>query len=123
MTCSSSIGLLICFGFGAKSIATQLCKQNVRMDITDRVIDQIVTQCKEKGFVVMPQLASFMAKGIIMDNRLGFNVDTELNATQLGELVSIAVDKLSQNDSPQLETVKMQVSIMSAKEQMRLDSE
>jgi hypothetical protein len=92
------------------------------MDITDRVIDQIVVICKEKGFAVLPQLAAFMAKGIIMDNSLGFNVNMELSATQLGELVNIAVYKLAQNDSPQLETVKMQVAIMSAKEQITLEA-
>jgi hypothetical protein len=93
------------------------------MDITERVIDQIVLQCKERGFAIMPQLALFMAKGIIMDNTLGFNVDSELDAVQLGELVKIAVAKLSQSDSPQLETVKMQVAVMSAKEQLRQEAE
>lgn len=59
------------------------------MDITQKVIDRIVSQCKEKGFVIDPHLALFMAKSVIMNDSLGFNVNTDLSIPQLDKLIKV----------------------------------
>lgn len=90
------------------------------MDITHDIIARIVTKCKEKGIDVSPQLAAFYAKSLVLTK---FSTDVELSSKKIESLIEMAVEALTQGDSPKLETVKMQVAVATAKEEWNVQKQ
>jgi len=78
------------------------------------VTTAIQSACARKGIEVSPTLAAFISRTIIYDNPKRFILDKSLRNEDLTELVNLAVERLSEKDSPSLETLKMQVAFDSA---------
>jgi hypothetical protein len=87
------------------------------MDVTEKVIDDILFQCKNKGFLIMPQLAAFIAKSLVLNKKFGSNHTVSPSLIQ--ELIQTAVVKLTNTDSPSMETIKLQVAVVNARQQLK----
>ncbi|XP_022593546.1 cilia- and flagella-associated protein 206 [Seriola dumerili] len=73
------------------------------------IIREIVQQCAERGHVVSDTLAAFMVKSVVLDPRHGFNVDRTLTKQDVHKLEELCLDRLMEDCSPSLDTIKMQV--------------
>ncbi|XP_023254504.1 cilia- and flagella-associated protein 206, partial [Seriola lalandi dorsalis] len=73
------------------------------------IIREIVQQCAERGHVVSDTLAAFMVKSVVLDPRHGFNVDRTLTKQDVQKLEELCLDRLMEDCSPSLDTIKMQV--------------
>ena len=52
---------------------------------------------------------------MVLENAAKFPLDKELNESDVQELIKMACERLCEEDSPPLETVKMQVAIDAAR--------
>lgn len=75
----------------------------------DRVIQRIIEGCSYRGITVTEALATFMARVVIENDPVQFAPDAELRRSDVECLISLCVDRLCENDSPAMETIKMQV--------------
>eukprot|EP00998_Keelungia_sp_KM082_P008056 NODE_423_length_1967_cov_62.454348_g416_i0.p1 GENE.NODE_423_length_1967_cov_62.454348_g416_i0~~NODE_423_length_1967_cov_62.454348_g416_i0.p1 ORF type:complete len:601 (+),score=159.71 NODE_423_length_1967_cov_62.454348_g416_i0:65-1867(+) len=82
-------------------------------DITTSLIQEIVSQCQKKGFVVSPQLAAFFVKTKLVAVEQDETGAIELTAGQVENLVKLAVERLTRSDDPGLESFKMQAAVLS----------
>jgi len=85
------------------------------MDISQTIVQEIVSQCGRHGFVVSGSLARFFLEAqLLADEKDGPVV--ELAPERIESLVDNSVKKLTESDSPSLETFKLQASVMSMKQ-------
>eukprot|EP01086_Lenisia_limosa_P016080 TRINITY_DN5633_c0_g1_i1.p1 TRINITY_DN5633_c0_g1~~TRINITY_DN5633_c0_g1_i1.p1 ORF type:complete len:602 (+),score=106.04 TRINITY_DN5633_c0_g1_i1:106-1911(+) len=72
----------------------------------------IKTKCEQRGVTVEDTLTSFVIKSVVLDERYAgkFPLDDELSEDQIIELSDICVDRLTRENSPALETIKMQMA-------------
>lgn len=75
----------------------------------DRVIQRIIEGCSYRGITVTEALVTFMARVVIENDPVQFAPDAELRRSDLESLISLCIDRLCENDSPAMETIKMQV--------------
>eukprot|EP00656_Telonema_subtile_P007521 TRINITY_DN13528_c0_g1_i2.p1 TRINITY_DN13528_c0_g1~~TRINITY_DN13528_c0_g1_i2.p1 ORF type:complete len:444 (-),score=119.86 TRINITY_DN13528_c0_g1_i2:113-1444(-) len=80
------------------------------MEGIQRVVSDLVRTCREKKIDVSETLAAFMARAVILDRPEQFTPDKPLNAEDIEALIEICVERLGQADSPDLETVRLQVA-------------
>lgn len=59
------------------------------MDVTENVINDILAHCKNLGHIVMPQLATFVAKTLMMNSTLGYTENGYMSANTIQELVKV----------------------------------
>ena len=77
----------------------------------EKVISEVIKQCKTSGGGdVTPTLAAFVARTVIYENADMFQMDQEMTETDIEDLVDMCVQKLCVQDSPSLETIKIQVA-------------
>ncbi|XP_056284443.1 cilia- and flagella-associated protein 206 [Pseudoliparis swirei] len=77
--------------------------------VIKNIILEIVHESAARGHVVSDTLAAFMVKAVVLDPRNGFNVDRTLTIQDVQKLQELCLDKLSEQCSPSLDTIKMQV--------------
>ncbi|ELU04875.1 hypothetical protein CAPTEDRAFT_163417 [Capitella teleta] len=77
--------------------------------VIKNIIREIAQECTGKGQAVSETLVAFMVKAVVLDPRNEFNVDRTLTKEDVQKLIKICVEKLMDNRSPALDTVKMQV--------------
>ncbi|KAM6905727.1 cilia- and flagella-associated protein 206 [Lycodopsis pacificus] len=80
-----------------------------RASVIKDVVGEIVQQCALRGHVVTDTLVAFMVKAVVLDPRNGFNVDGTLTKQDVQKLEELCLDKLTDQCSPSLDTIKMQV--------------
>ncbi|KAK0155649.1 Cilia- and flagella-associated protein 206 [Merluccius polli] len=62
-----------------------------------------------RGRPASETLVAFMVKAVVLDPKNEFNVDRTLTRQDVRQLVEVCVDKLTEEGSPALDTIKMQV--------------
>ncbi|XP_046877984.1 cilia- and flagella-associated protein 206 [Hypomesus transpacificus] len=77
--------------------------------VIKNIIREIAQECAGKGHAVLETLVAFMVKAVVLDPRNQFNVDRTLTKQDVRKLVELCVDKLMDQGSPTLDTIKMQV--------------
>ncbi|XP_072551234.1 cilia- and flagella-associated protein 206 [Salminus brasiliensis] len=77
--------------------------------VIKNIIREIAQQCASKGQTVSETLVAFMVKAVVLDPRNLFNVDRTLTKQDVQKLIELCVDKLLDQRSPALDTIKMQV--------------
>ncbi|TDH00149.1 hypothetical protein EPR50_G00184970 [Perca flavescens] len=77
--------------------------------VIKNIISEIVQECAVRGHVVSETLVAFMVKAVVLDPRNGFNVDRLLTKQDVQKLVKLCLEKLTEQCSPSLDTIKMQV--------------
>lgn len=80
------------------------------MEGIQRVVSDMVRACREKKIEVSETLAAFMARAVILDRPERFTPDKPLNEEDIKALIEICVERLGQTDSPDLQTVRLQVA-------------
>ncbi|KAM3843299.1 cilia- and flagella-associated protein 206-like, partial [Diretmus argenteus] len=78
-------------------------------NVIKNIIREIEQECAVKGRAVSETLVAFMVKVVVLDPRNEFNVDRKLTKKDVQKLVELCVDKLLEEWSPALDTIKMQV--------------
>nr|XP_046228182.1 cilia- and flagella-associated protein 206 [Scatophagus argus] len=73
------------------------------------IIREIVQECAVRGHAVSDALVTFMVKAVVLDPRNSFNVDRTLTKQDVQKLIELCLDKLTEECSPSLDTIKMQV--------------
>jgi hypothetical protein len=84
------------------------------MDEIRATVNEIVAQCKAKEVAVSETLAAFVARTVINENTSQFRMDKDMTEDDMQELVRLSVERMSEVDSPSLETIKMQVAFDTA---------
>ncbi|KAK7499331.1 hypothetical protein BaRGS_00009306 [Batillaria attramentaria] len=77
--------------------------------VIKNIIREISQECASKGQAVSETLVAFMVKAVVLDPDNEFNVDRTLTKDDVQKLIRLCVERLMDNRSPALETVKMQV--------------
>ncbi|CAJ1077515.1 cilia- and flagella-associated protein 206 isoform X1 [Xyrichtys novacula] len=78
-------------------------------NLIKNIIREIVRECALRGHTVSDTLVAFMVKAVVLDPRNGFNVDRTLTKQDVQKLEELCLDKLTEDCSPSLDTIKMQV--------------
>ena len=73
------------------------------------VVDEIVARCGTRGEAATPTLAAFVVRAIIMGNPSTFQMDKDLTADEVENLVTLCVNKICSNNDPAIDTIKLQV--------------
>ncbi|XP_073673191.1 cilia- and flagella-associated protein 206 [Garra rufa] len=73
------------------------------------IIREIAQTCLSRGQTLTETLIAFMVKAVVLDPRNHFNVDRTLTKQDVQKLIELCVDKLMDQTSPTLNTIKMQV--------------
>lgn len=73
------------------------------------IIREIASECAGKGQAVSETLVAFVVKAVVLNPSNGFNVDRTLTKDDVQRLISLCVNRLLENLSPSLDTIKMQV--------------
>tara|TARA_B110001452_G_scaffold158162_1_gene131645 strand:+ start:127 stop:594 length:468 start_codon:yes stop_codon:yes gene_type:complete len=87
------------------------------MEAIRRIVHEIVFMCRVRNVSVSDTLAAFMARAVVLENAAQFPLDKELNENDVQDLIKMATERLLTQDSPSLETVKMQVGFDTARVQ------
>ncbi|XP_039638694.1 cilia- and flagella-associated protein 206 isoform X3 [Perca fluviatilis] len=77
--------------------------------VIKNIISEIAQECAVRGHVVSETLVAFTVKAVVLDPRNGFNVDRLLTKQDVQKLVELCLEKLMEQCSPSLDTIKMQV--------------
>jgi hypothetical protein len=85
------------------------------MDAIRRIVQEIKFICRVRGVQASDTLSAFMARAVVLENASKFPLDKELNESDVQELIKMACERLCEEDSPPLETVKMQVALDAAR--------
>ena len=85
------------------------------MEAIRRIVQEIVFMCRVRNVQVSDTLAAFMARAVVLENTAQFPLDKELNENDVQELIKLSTERLVEQDSPSLETVKMQVGFDTAR--------
>ena len=86
----------------------------VAMDEIQKIVFEIADRCGRRRIPVNDMLAAFVAKTVILESPERFQLDRPLQAQDVEELVGLAVERLSKEDDPALETLRMQVAFDAA---------
>ena len=81
------------------------------MEAIRRIVQEIKFICRVRSVQVSDTLSAFMARAVVLENAAKFPLDKELNESDVQELIKMACERLCEEDSPPLETVKMQVAL------------
>uniref|UniRef100_A0A8C2BB46 Cilia- and flagella-associated protein 206 n=1 Tax=Cyprinus carpio TaxID=7962 RepID=A0A8C2BB46_CYPCA len=73
------------------------------------IIREIAQTCLSRGQSLSETLIAFMVKAVVLDPRNQFNVDRTLTKQDVQKLIELCVDRLMDQTSPTLNTIKMQV--------------
>ncbi|XP_051954118.1 cilia- and flagella-associated protein 206 [Xyrauchen texanus] len=73
------------------------------------IIREIAQSCSSRGQTLSETLIAFMVKAVVLDPRNHFNVDKTLTKQDVQKLIELCVDRLMDQNSPTLNTIKMQV--------------
>ncbi|XP_077075669.1 cilia- and flagella-associated protein 206 [Siphateles boraxobius] len=73
------------------------------------IIREIAQTCLSRGQTLSETLIAFMVKAVVLDPRNQFNVDRTLTKEDVQKLIELCVDRLMDQASPTLNTIKMQV--------------
>ncbi|KAK7133614.1 hypothetical protein R3I94_015474 [Phoxinus phoxinus] len=73
------------------------------------IIREIAQTCLSRGQTLSETLIAFMVKAVVLDPRNHFNVDRTLTKQDVQKLIELCVDRLVDQASPTLNTIKMQV--------------
>ncbi|KAG9347408.1 hypothetical protein JZ751_004975, partial [Albula glossodonta] len=73
------------------------------------IIREVALECAGKGQTVSETLVAFMVKAVVLDPRNQFNVDRALTDNDVRNLIELCVARLLDEESPALDTIKMQV--------------
>jgi len=87
------------------------------MEAIKRIVQEIGFMCRVRGVVVSDTLGAFMARAVVLENAAQFPLDKELNEADVQDLIKMSTEKLLEQNSPALETVKMQVGFDTARVQ------
>ena len=87
------------------------------MDITQTIVQEIVSQCGRHGFVVSASLAHFYLKAQLLKDEKDAAKTVELSPERIEALVDKAVVNLTKSDCPSLETFKLQASVTTMKQE------
>ena len=85
------------------------------MEAIRRIVQEIRFICRVRSVQVSDTLSAFMARAVVLENASKFPLDKELNESDVQELIKLACERLCEEDSPPLETVKMQVALDAAR--------
>ena len=85
------------------------------MEAIRRIVQEIKFICRVRSVQVSDTLSAFMARAVVLENAAKFPLDKELNESDVQELIKMACERLCEEDSPPLETVKMQVALDAAR--------
>ncbi|KAJ9469836.1 hypothetical protein DIPPA_27757 [Diplonema papillatum] len=85
------------------------------MDITQTIVQEVVSQCGRRGFVVSASLARFYIIMQLLLEEKDASRAVELPPERIEALVDSAVVTLTRSDCPSLETFKLQASITTTK--------
>uniref|UniRef100_A0A8C4RQ69 Cilia- and flagella-associated protein 206 n=1 Tax=Erpetoichthys calabaricus TaxID=27687 RepID=A0A8C4RQ69_ERPCA len=77
--------------------------------VIKNIIREIGQECASKGQAVSETLVAFIVKAVVLDSRNEFNVDRTLTKNDVQKLIKLCVDRLLDQKSPSLDTIKMQV--------------
>ncbi|CAI2735716.1 unnamed protein product [Schistosoma spindalis] len=77
--------------------------------VITRIIKQIAQQCISKGHDVSETLVAFIVKAVVLDPASGFLPDKPLNNEDIKKLIELCVNKITDQGSPSIDTIKMQV--------------
>jgi len=84
------------------------------MDAIQKIVFDITDRCRRQKILANEMLAAFVAKAIILESPERFQLDKNLSADDIEELVSLSVKRLAKEDDPSLETLRLQVSFDSS---------
>uniref|UniRef100_A0A7S4M138 Cilia- and flagella-associated protein 206 n=1 Tax=Guillardia theta TaxID=55529 RepID=A0A7S4M138_GUITH len=84
------------------------------MDEIQKIVYEITDRCRRQKILANEMLAAFVAKAIILESPERFQLDKNLSADDIEELVSLSVRRLAKEDDPSLETLRLQVSFDSS---------
>ncbi|XP_050993880.1 cilia- and flagella-associated protein 206 [Labeo rohita] len=73
------------------------------------IIREIAQTCSSRGQTLCETLIAFMVKAVVLDPTNHFNVDRTLTKQDVQKLIELCVDRLMDQTSPTLNTIKMQV--------------
>ena len=74
------------------------------------IIRKIVQRCQERGASLSETLVGFMVKSVVLDPHAEFSVERTLTQQDVDRLIDICTARLTEQNSPRLDTIKMQVS-------------
>ncbi|KAK2846210.1 hypothetical protein Q7C36_011064 [Tachysurus vachellii] len=77
--------------------------------VIKNIIRDIADQCMRKGQAVSETLTAFMVKAVVLDPQNLFNIDRTLTKQDVEKLIELCVNRLLDQMSPALDTIKMQV--------------
>ncbi|XP_018599039.1 cilia- and flagella-associated protein 206 [Scleropages formosus] len=77
--------------------------------VIKKIIREIVQECVRRSHSVSDTLVAFMIKAVVLDPINQFNVDRPLTKQDVRRLTQLCVDRLVDQRSPSVDTIKMQV--------------
>ncbi|KAK4475302.1 hypothetical protein MN116_002370 [Schistosoma mekongi] len=77
--------------------------------VITRIIKQIAQQCVSKGHDVSETFVAFIVKAVVLDPDAGFLPDQPLDKEDIRKLIKLCVDRITDQGSPSIDTIKMQV--------------
>ncbi|CAH8662157.1 unnamed protein product [Schistosoma margrebowiei] len=77
--------------------------------VITRIIKQIIQQCISRGHDVSETLVAFIVKAVVLDPTSGFLPDKPLDNEDIKKLIELCVNRITDQDSPSVDTIKMQV--------------
>mmetsp|Transcript_35941 Transcript_35941/g.43292 ORF Transcript_35941/g.43292 Transcript_35941/m.43292 type:complete len:578 (-) Transcript_35941:252-1985(-) len=78
--------------------------------LVEKIIEGVIRGCSQSGIECTKFLAAFVARTIIDGDDPAFVMDKAVTEADVESLILKAISKISEKDSPSLETIKMQVS-------------
>ncbi|ESO10267.1 hypothetical protein HELRODRAFT_91978 [Helobdella robusta] len=78
-------------------------------NLIKNVVREICQECHLKGKAVSESLASFIIKAVLLHPKNGFNINNPTTKENLDKLTQLCVEKLTKNDEPSMDTIKMQI--------------
>ncbi|XP_055043000.2 cilia- and flagella-associated protein 206 isoform X2 [Misgurnus anguillicaudatus] len=77
--------------------------------VIKNIIREIAQTCLSRGQTLSETLIAFMVKAVVLDPMNHFNEDRNLTKQDVQKLIELCVDRLMDEESPTLHTIKMQV--------------
>ncbi|XP_043075108.1 cilia- and flagella-associated protein 206 isoform X2 [Puntigrus tetrazona] len=99
----------------ALGLRSRSCECRVEMSsaqaegVIRNIIREISQTCLSRGQSLSETLIAFMVKSVVLDPRNRFNVDRTLTKRDVQKLIELCVDRLMDQTSSTLNTIKMQV--------------
>nr|XP_055043000.1 cilia- and flagella-associated protein 206 isoform X2 [Misgurnus anguillicaudatus] len=83
--------------------------RNQAESVIKNIIREIAQTCLSRGQTLSETLIAFMVKAVVLDPMNHFNEDRTLTKQDVQKLIELCVDRLMDEESPTLHTIKMQV--------------